>query len=89
MAIYNAIYSKSGTATTTPTALSTVNPEKYDSIQLFNDDAAIAVTFAINGASVKVLAGETISIEVRACPNNITVASASATAAYRVIAVGR
>lgn len=89
MAINNAIYSKSGTSSTSAGALSTANPEKYDSWQFFNDDAAIAQTFTINGAAVKLLAGETIGLEIRASPNLITVVSASGTPAYRAMAVGR
>lgn len=89
MAINNAIYSKSGNSATSAAALSTANPEKYDSWQFFNDDAAIAQTFVVNGASVKLLAGETIGLEIRASPNSVTVASASGTPAYRVMAVGR
>lgn len=89
MPINNAAYAKSATATATPTAIETTHPEKYDEFQLFNDDAAIAITFVIVGASVKVLAGESIGMNVRCSPNSITVASASATPAYRVMAVGR
>lgn len=89
MAINSAIYAKSAASSTTATALSTTNPEKYDSWQLFNDDAAIAQTFAINGAAVKVLAGESVGVDIRCSPNSVTVVSASGTPAYRVIALGR
>ncbi len=89
MAINNAIYTKNAASSTTATALSTANPEKYDSWQFFNDDAAIVQTFAVNGASVKVLAGETVGVDIRCSPNAVTVASASGTPSYRVIALGR
>ena len=89
MAINNAIFSKSGTATTSPVAISTTDPQKMDSWQLFNDDAAITITFTMNGQLVKVLPQESISLDVRCSPNAITVTSASGTPAYRAMAVGR
>ena len=89
MAINNALYSASGTSGTTYAALSTANPEQYDSVQLYNDDGSIVQYFQIKGQDVKVLANSVVSIDIRCSPNSVKLKSASGTPAYRVIMVGR
>jgi hypothetical protein len=87
MAINSAIYSKVGTASGTATAISTTNPEKYDSMQVWNDHASVTLVCAVNGASVSVLPGESIGLDIRHSPNSVKVSGNGAT--YRIVSVGR
>tara|TARA_Y100000593_G_scaffold54312_1_gene101521 strand:+ start:615 stop:884 length:270 start_codon:yes stop_codon:yes gene_type:complete len=84
----NVIYVKSGTATATATALETAHPTKYDHWVLKNTHGAKTLTVTINGSpNLIIAAGEAISLDITASPNNITVDELSCT--YRFIGTGR
>ena len=84
----NVLYTKSGTASGADTAIETAHPTKYDHWVLKNTHASQTLTVTINGsANLIMVAGESISLDITASPNNIKVSENNTT--YRFIGTGR